>query len=598
MGTTLSGIMRDKDLYMRLFAYLKPYKKRFIIGLLATVPAASLNGALAFLIGPFIDKLLNSHQYSILFLVPIAILSASLLQGVCDYISTYYTTYVGTSISQDIRLQLYKHLSRMDQRYINQSSPGDLLTRYYSDPSRLQQAIVNHLQTFILESFSAAFLAAVLFYRSWQFALVALIIISFIFIPIRIISQKLRKLDNQTQEIMGSIYDVFNESVYASKVITIFKLKKYQLKRFEKGLDDYFGVSMRLTRADAILKPVMQMITAVGVSLIILFGSFQVQKGLMTPGEMTSFLVALVLLYKPIKNVGTIIGKIQRIFAPAERVFEKLDIEPSIQEVPDAPRVTDFQHLKFENVSFAYTPEKPVLKQINFEIKAGETIALVGESGGGKSTLVDLIPRFMDPQEGRITLNGLDLKGLSLDSVWDLFSIVTQETMLFDGSIRENIRLGKLDATDDEIERALQAANLKEFVDSLPNGLETSVGTRGVMLSGGQKQRIAIARAFLKNAPVVILDEATSALDNESEAAVQEAISNIMADKTVIVIAHRLSTIRFADRILVISDGSIAESGTHQELLEKEGIYSRLYHLQFRHDVEQLQGLKNTVVID
>ncbi len=595
MGTTLSGIMRDKDLYMRLFAYLNPYKKRFIIGLLATVPAASLNGALAFLIGPFIDKLLNSHQYSILFLVPIAILSASLLQGVCDYISTYYTTYVGTSISQDIRLQLYKHLSRMDQRYINQSSPGDLLTRYYSDPSRLQQAIVNHLQTFILESFSAAFLAAVLFYRSWQFALVALIIISFIFIPIRIISQKLRKLDNQTQEIMGSIYDVFNESVYASKVITIFKLKKYQLKRFEKGLDDYFGVSMRLTRADAILKPVMQMITAVGVSLIILFGSFQVQKGLMTPGEMTSFLVALVLLYKPIKNVGTIIGKIQRIFAPAERVFEKLDIEPSIQEVPDAPRVTDFQHLKFENVSFAYTPEKPVLKQINFEIKAGETIALVGESGGGKSTLVDLIPRFMDPQEGRITLNGLDLKSLSLDSVWDLFSIVTQETMLFDGSIRENIRLGKLDATDGEIERALQAANLKEFVDSLPNGLETSVGTRGVMLSGGQKQRIAIARAFLKNAPVVILDEATSALDNESEAAVQEAITNIMADKTVIVIAHRLSTIRFADRILVISDGKIAESGTHQELLDKQGIYSRLYHLQFRHDVEQLQGLKNTV---
>ncbi|WP_303673659.1 ABC transporter ATP-binding protein [Vampirovibrio chlorellavorus] len=580
---------------MRLFAYLNPYKKRFIIGLLATVPAASLNGALAFLIGPFIDKLLNSHQYSILFLVPIAILSASLLQGVCDYISTYYTTYVGTSISQDIRLQLYKHLSRMDQRYINQSSPGDLLTRYYSDPSRLQQAIVNHLQTFILESFSAAFLAAVLFYRSWQFALVALIIISFIFIPIRIISQKLRKLDNQTQEIMGSIYDVFNESVYASKVITIFKLKKYQLKRFEKGLDDYFGVSMRLTRADAILKPVMQMITAVGVSLIILFGSFQVQKGLMTPGEMTSFLVALVLLYKPIKNVGTIIGKIQRIFAPAERVFEKLDIEPSIQEVPDAPRVTDFQHLKFENVSFAYTPEKPVLKQINFEIKAGETIALVGESGGGKSTLVDLIPRFMDPQEGRITLNGLDLKSLSLDSVWDLFSIVTQETMLFDGSIRENIRLGKLDATDGEIERALQAANLKEFVDSLPNGLETSVGTRGVMLSGGQKQRIAIARAFLKNAPVVILDEATSALDNESEAAVQEAITNIMADKTVIVIAHRLSTIRFADRILVISDGKIAESGTHQELLDKQGIYSRLYHLQFRHDVEQLQGLKNTV---
>lgn len=578
----------DKALYTRLLSYLTPYRKRFILGFLATIPAASLNGTLAFMIGPFVDKLLTSQQYTILFFIPIAIISASILQGLCEYVSTYYTTYVGTSISQDVRLQLYKQLTRMDQKYLNQSSPGDLLTRYYSDPSRLQQSIVDHLQKFILEAFSTLFLAGVLFYRSWQFAIVALLIISTIFIPIQLISKKLRRLDNITQEILATIYDIFNESIYGSKVIKVFGLKNYQFKRFSKRLDEYFGTSMRLTRSEAILHPLMQLITAIGISLIVLFGSMQVQAGNMTPGDMTSFLVALVLLYKPIKTVGSILGKVQRIFAPAERVFEKLDLEPSILEAPDAINVTEFQSLRLENISFSYIENKPILKNITLEIKAGETLALVGESGSGKSTLVDLLPRFMDPSEGQILLNGIDLKTVSFDSLSGLFSIVTQETLLFDATIKENILLGNLRASENDLQKALEAANLKEFIGTLEQGLDTRIGPRGVLLSGGQKQRIAIARAFLKDAPVVILDEATSALDNESEAAVQDAMMNIMKGKTVIVIAHRLSTIRFADRILVLETGRIVESGSHDKLLAQKGIYNRLYNIQFRHDKSYL----------
>jgi subfamily B ATP-binding cassette protein MsbA len=585
----------DKVLYLRLLSYLKPYQQRFALGFLASIPAASLNAALAFLIGPFVDKLLSTQQYTILFVIPIALIVASVLQGLCEYVSTYYTTYVGTAVSQDIRIQLYKQLTRMDQKYLNQSSPGDLITRYYSDPSRLQSAIVNHLQTFILELFSTIFLASVLFYRSWQFALVAILVISTIFIPIQLISKKLRRLDNETQEILATIYDIFNESIYGSKVIKIFGLKNYQFKRFSKRLNEYFGVSMRLTRAGAILHPVMQFITAIGISLIILFGSLQVQAGQMSPGEMTSFLVALVLLYKPIKNVGSIIGKVQRIFAPAERVFEKLDQVPAILEVPNPVQIQEFHALRLENVSFAYEEGKPVLKNIDLEIRVGETLALIGESGGGKSTLVDLIPRFMDPTEGRILLNGVDLKSVSFDSLSSLFAIVTQETLLFDATIRENILLGNLNATEQQLDNALEAANLTEFIRSLENGLDTRIGSRGALLSGGQKQRIAIARAFLKDAPVVIFDEATSALDNESEAAVQDAMMKVMQGKTVIVIAHRLSTIRFADRILVIDAGQVAESGSHDELLAQKGIYNKLFQIQFRHDKSYLDYMMTGV---
>jgi len=582
----------DKALYLRLLGYLQPHRKRFIIGLLASIPAAVLNGALAFAIGPFIDKLMLHHNFGILLLLPVVILAASLMQGIFDFISTYCTSYVGTAISQAIRVQLYEHLGQMDWRYFQKNSQGELLSRYYSDPSRLQEVIVTNMQTFILEFFSLLALAAVLLVRSVSFTAISLVVISFIGIPIHFISKKLRRLDHENQQIMATIYDIFYESVAGFKVVNIFGLQRFQMKKFQKSLNHYFGNSMSLVRASALLKPLMQFIGAIGISLILLFGGMQVQSGQMSPGDLTSFLVALVLLYKPVKSIGTIISKVQRIFAPAERVFEKLDTPPAIQEAASPVELNHFDSLTFDNVSFAYDPNKLVLQHINFELKKGQTLALVGESGGGKSTLADLIPRFMDVTDGQILINGVDVRKTSMLSLRKLTAVVSQDTVLFHGTIRENIRLGRLDATDTDIERVVDLANLRPVIDELSDGLDTVIGYRGITLSGGQKQRVAIARALLKDSPLLIMDEATSALDNESEALVQDAMDLAMRNKTVIVIAHRLSTIRHADRILVLDKGKIAESGSHEELLSLNGIYSKLYYLQFRHDSEHIEQLK------
>ncbi len=559
-----------------------------MVGFFASIPAASLNGAIAFLAGPLVDQLTQAHNYALLTIIPLGILVVSIVQGVCDYLSDYSMNYVGTAISRDLRLELYEQLSTMDLKYFKESTSGDLLTRYYSDPTILQQAIVTNLQSFLMEFFSALFLASVLLYRSWGLAIIAMVIISFIVIPIQILSKKMRALDHESRELQSTLYDIFNESVFGAKIIMAFGLKAHQQKRFERSLQDFFGNTMRINRAGIVMKPIMQIIASIGIALIVLLGGWQVQHGQMSTGELTSFLIALVLLYRPVKAVGSVFTKIQRILAPAERVFEKLDIKPTLVETPSPQEIADFQSLQFNHVSFAYVPEKPVLQEVSFRVEAGDVIALVGPSGGGKSTLVDLIPRFMDCHDGEILLNNIPLNQISFGSLRRLISIVTQDTVLFEGNIRDNIVLGKLDASEAELEKALDMAYLTDFVAELPKGLETRVGERGLLLSGGQKQRIAIARAFIKQAPLLILDEATSALDNESEAMVQEAMKNLMQGRTVIVIAHRLSTIKHANRILVVQQGRIVESGTHENLLKiTDGVYHRLYQLQFRLEQEK-----------
>lgn len=580
-----SPTIRDWQLYTRLWGYVMPYKGRFLVGMLAALPTSLTNGALAFLIGPFVDQLVQQQNYAALFYIPAAVMAVSIVQGVCEYVSTYYTTYVATALSQDVRLQLYEQLVKMDLKYLNGSKPGDLLSRYYEDPSRLQTAIVTNIQKFVIEFFSIVGLSAVLLYRSWSLALIAIAVISTIVIPIAIISKKLRRLDHENQRLLASIYDVFNESITGAKVVMIFGLQAFQYKRFKRRMQDYFGNSMSLARADAILRPLLQLIASVGIALILLFGSFRVTGGDMSPGELTSFLVALLLLYKPVKNVGGIITKVQRVFAPAERVFEKIDLEPELQDHPNPAHFAEFESLEFDQVHFAYNAEVPVLSDINLTVHSGEKIALVGESGGGKSTLVDLIPRFMDPTAGEVRMNGMDIRQVSMSSIRDMISLVSQDTVLFDGSVLENIRLGNMDATRAQIDEAIRVAHLDEMIAAMPEGIHTQIGPRGSQLSGGQKQRLAIARAFLSDSPIVILDEATSALDNESEAAVQDGMAHVIEGKTVFVVAHRLSTVRYADRILVMHQGKIAEQGTHDELMKQEGMYHRLYSLQFRHDV-------------
>jgi subfamily B ATP-binding cassette protein MsbA len=344
---------------------------------------------------------------------------------------------------------------------------------------------------------------------------------------------------------------------------------------------------MRIIKAGIILKPAMQIITAIGVSIVFAIGVWQIQQGQMTPGDLTSFIVALVLLIQPIKTVGSVITKMQRIFAPAERVFQKLDLPTGLQEAAQPKDIEQFESLVFEKVQFEYEPGKPVLRNVDLTVRVGDSIAMVGSSGGGKSTMVDLIPRFMDPTGGRILMNGFDLKDISFQSLHRLMAIVSQDAILFDGTIRDNVVLGKLNATDQEIREALENAYLADWVDTLEKGWDSPVGEFGCLLSGGQKQRVTIARAFLKNAPILILDEATSALDNESEAIVQSALTRLLEGRTVFIIAHRLSTIQHADRILVLEKGRIAESGTHPELLAQQGLYHKLYQLQFRNEDQE-----------
>lgn len=578
-----STFQQDMMLFRRMGTYLAPYKSRIFWGMLASIPVSAFDAATAWVVGPFVDFILKAKDSQFLFYIPLLIVGGSFLQGVFEYLSQYLTSYVGLSVSQTLRKELFQKLSRMEFLYFKNHNSGELLTRYFSDPGNLQQTLVANVQGVVINFFSMLFLAGVLFYRNWQFALIAIGIISFIILPIQAISKKVRHLDHVAQKIMSRLVGIFYEFVHGVDILRVFNLVPHHVQRFDKALDELFSANIRTIKANILLRPIMQAIGSVGLSIIVMLGCYNMIHGAMTPGELISFALALLLLYRPVKNLGGFISRMQQILAPIERVFNKMDQVPALQEGTTPKTVDHFETLVFEHVSFEYKPEERVLKNINLTVKAGDTVALVGGSGGGKSTFVQMIPRFFDPLEGRIRLNGIDLRELSFWSLSSLIALVSQNTILFDGTIRENIRLGRPGASDTDVQKAVRDAYLEDWIHTLPLGLDTPVGEQGMLLSGGQRQRVAIARAYLKDAPILILDEATSALDNETEAMVQMALTELQKNRTVFVIAHRLSTVQFADRILVMDKGQIVESGTHLDLLAQEGIYNKLYSLQFRH---------------
>lgn len=587
-------IKNDKELYLRLINYLKPYKKWFLVMFLTSIPLAAVDGAIAAITGPVVDRFLKDENFSILKAIPLLIIAVTVVQGVLMYANTYCTVQLTNAISKDLRSDLFSKLAEFDLPYFKQNTTGDIYSRFYVDTLKLQQAIVVNLHDFILQFFTLVFLVGVLLYQNWKFAFIALFIISFMVIPLTLISKKLRRLDYKMRDLNSDIIVTFTEFLYGIKEVKVFQLVPYMTRLFNGKLVDLFNVSISSNKAGALLKPSMQFISSIGIGLILFLGAIQIEQDTMTVGAFTSFMVAMALMLKPVKTVGGILSKVSVILAPAERVFGLMDREPELIKPVNPKTIDGFESLKFNHVSLAYNENEKVLQDISLTITPGETVALVGPSGGGKSSLVNLIPRFIDPVEGEILMNGTNLKEIGTKSIFDQIAVVAQENILFNLSIRENIRMGRLNATEKEIEDAAKAANLWSWLTSIPDGLDTIVGERGELLSGGQRQRVAIARAFLKNAPLLILDEATSALDNESEKLVQDALYELMKSKTVIIIAHRLSTIQHADRILVLEKGRIVQDGNHQKLVNEEGIYKKFYLMQF-HESQQLDLLADPV---
>lgn len=570
--------------YSRILPYVKPYWFRAILAVIICIPIGALDAVIALALKPYMDLVMVEKTVQSPWYIPFGIVAFTVIQGLLNYTAIYLNTWVGGRITNDLKMTLYKKLLTFETSFFDKRKSGDIVFRFNADADTACAGLLDNMKTFVSRLFSSLSLVCVLFYNSWQLALIAVVVLGGAFLPLANIRKRIKSVMDKSVAAGATIITAFNESYSGNKTITSYNLAKYQENKFKKILGDLFSLKIKMIQRTSWLSPMMHVIVSVGIGLAIGYGSHLILTKQITSGNFVSFITALIMLYTPIKNLGNNFNAVQFSFMAIERVFSILESKPAIRESDKPVKLESIENgIKFENVCFEYVKNKPVLNNINLNVKQGETIALVGNSGGGKSTIVNLIPRFYDVKSGEIKINDINVKNLSLESLRANISVVFQDNFLFSGTIRENILLGKQNATDDEIREALKMAYLDEFVDSLKDGLNTQIGERGILLSGGQKQRVAIARAFIKNAPIVILDEATSALDNKSEAIVQKAIDNLMVDKTVFVIAHRLSTIKNADRIAVINEGNLVELGNHEELMQIEnGQYRTLYDMQFK----------------
>ncbi len=570
--------------YSRILPYVRPYWFRALMAVLICIPIGSLDAVIALSLKPYMDLVMVEKTVQSPWYIPFGIVAFTIIQGLLNYLATYLNTWVGGKITNDLKMTLYKKMLTFETGYFDKKKSGEIVMRFNNDADTACNGLLENLKTFTSRLFSSISLVAVLFYNSWQLAIIATIVLGGAFLPLANIRKRIKTVMDKSVNAGSAVITAYNESFAGNKTIISYNLASRQENKFKDILSNIFSLKIKMVQRTSWLSPMMHVIVSVGIGLAIGYGSHLILTNQITSGNFVSFITALIMLYTPIKNLGNNFNAVQMSFMAIERVFGVLDLKPKIR---DRENVKEFQNINneitFENVSFEYIKNRPVLKNLNLHIKKGETLALVGNSGGGKSTIVSLLPRFYDIQKGEIKIDGINIKDYSLKSLRDNISVVFQDNFLFSGTIRENILLGKMNATKEELNSAVQSACLSEFINSLEKGLDTQIGERGVLLSGGQKQRVAIARAFIKNAPIVILDEATSALDNKSEAIVQKAIDNLMQDKTVFVIAHRLSTVRNANKIALINEGKLVEIGNHDELMSIEnGQYKTLYEMQFK----------------
>ena len=477
----------------------------------------------------------------------------------------------------------------MDPQFFDVNSSGLVLTRFLTDPDTASKNIIEMLKSFIATFFGLIGLVAVLLYNSWKLAIIGVTIMAIAITPVTLIRKRIKKVSNATMVVGGNMTTNFNETFAGNKIITAYNLQEDQNTKFENQVHEQFHLAMSLTKRVGWMSPIMYFVCSIGIALVMAYGNHLILTGQMTAGSFASFVTSLLLLYKPTKTLGNTLTNLQGVFVAIGRVFVLFDIEPQIKSPQNAIKLTGLEKsIQFKNVYFEYEPDALVLKNFSLNVNKNETIALVGNSGGGKSTVVSLLPRFYDVTSGSVEFDGIDIRKFDLNSLRSQISFVFQDNFLFSGTIKENILMGNEHASDADVERVIQMAHLDEFISTLEKGLDTYVGERGTTLSGGQRQRIAIARAMLKDAPIVILDEATSALDNKSEAIVQKALDNLIQNKTVFVIAHRLSTIKNANRIAVINEGELVELGTHDELMQIEnGKYKNLYEMQFKNQEQE-----------
>ena len=570
--------------YMRMWPYVKPIWFRALCSMLICIPIGSLDAVIALALKPYMDLVMVEKSIASPWYIPLGIVAFTSIQGLLKYLSAYLSTWVGMKITNKLKYDLFQKLLTFETAFFDKKKSGDIVFQFNDMADNACSGLLSNLSVFVQRIFSSISLVCVLFYNSWQLALIAVFVLGCAFAPVANIQKRIKSVMEQSVVAASAIITEYNEVFAGNRTITSFNLAKQQTVKFNTILNGIFNLRIKMVQKTQWLSPMMHVIVSIGIAAAIGYGSHLIMSGTITSGNFVSFITALILLYTPVKNIGNNLNSVQLSFFAIEQIFAKLDAMPKIRDKETAVVMPkEHKKIEFKDVDFAYNPKVPVLKKINLTINKGETVAFVGNSGGGKTTIVNLLPRFYDVRGGKILIDGKDIRNFTLKSLRDNIAVVFQDNFLFSGTIRDNIMLGDENATEEQLQQAIKMAYLDDFISTLKDGLNTQIGERGMLLSGGQKQRVAIARAFLKNAPIIILDEATSALDNKAEAIVQKAIDNLMKDKTVLVIAHRLSTIQNADKIVVINQGQIVEMGNHNELMMIEnGAYKTLYNMQFK----------------
>lgn len=574
-----SAMIRDIH---EIYPFIKPYTGIAILAILITIPVGSLDAVIAWALKPYMDVVLIEKSVRSASYVPLLIIFFSLIQSILNFTSTYVNAWVGAKITNDVQDKLYIKMIHSDVAFFDKNTSGNIIFRYYSDASAACAGLVNNVRLFTTRFFSSIALICVLFYNSWQLTIVALIFMFAAFIPLSKVRKKLQELMSKSVASTAFMNTQYNEAFHGNRVVTSYNLYDKRHSIFKETLEQLFRLNLKMIKRTGFVSPMMHFFIACGIAFVVWYGSNLIVTEQITAGNFVSFIAALLMLYTPVKTIGNTYNAVQFSLLAMERIFEVLEDEPKIVDSPNAKKLEgNIETIEYKNVWFAYENEKYVLEDVSLKINSGKKIAFVGNSGGGKTTFANLLTRFYDVSKGEICINGINIKDIELSSLRDNIAVVFQDNFLFGGTIRENIMLGNQNATEEDLLKAVENSCLSDFISSLEKGLDTEIGEQGMLLSGGQKQRIGIARAFIKNAPIVILDEATSALDNQSEAVVQKAIENLMVDRTVLIIAHRLSTIKNADNIVVINNGRIVETGTHDDLINIDsGVYKRLYETQ------------------